>query len=56
MRPKAPSFSASATADGIRPEDSGAAFHALHNAWNVVAYALMLSTLKGLCDYLGTTW
>jgi subfamily B ATP-binding cassette protein MsbA len=27
----------------------------LHNAWDVVAYALVLSTvLKGLCDYLGT--
>jgi subfamily B ATP-binding cassette protein MsbA len=27
----------------------------MHNAWNVVAFALVLSTLaKGLCDYLGT--
>ena len=27
----------------------------VHNAWNVVALALVLSTLlKGLCDYLGT--
>jgi subfamily B ATP-binding cassette protein MsbA len=27
----------------------------IHNAWNVVAIALVLSTLlKGLCDYLGT--
>ena len=27
----------------------------LHNAWDVVAYALVLSTiLKGLCDYAGT--
>ena len=27
----------------------------VHNAWNVVAIALVLSTLiKGLCDYLGT--
>jgi subfamily B ATP-binding cassette protein MsbA len=26
-----------------------------HNAWNVVAFALVISTLaKGLCDYLGT--
>jgi subfamily B ATP-binding cassette protein MsbA len=26
-----------------------------HNAWNVVAFALVVSTLaKGLCDYLGT--
>jgi subfamily B ATP-binding cassette protein MsbA len=26
-----------------------------HNAWNVVAFALVLSTLaKGVCDYLGT--
>jgi len=26
-----------------------------HNAWNVVAIALVASTLaKGLCDYLGT--
>jgi len=29
-------------------------FH-LHNAWDVVAFALIVSTLlKGLCDYLGT--
>ncbi|HKF49774.1 MAG TPA: ABC transporter ATP-binding protein [Terracidiphilus sp.] len=27
----------------------------MHNAWNVVAFALVLSTIaKGLCDYLGT--
>ena len=27
----------------------------MHNAWNVVAFALVASTLvKGLCDYLGT--
>jgi subfamily B ATP-binding cassette protein MsbA len=27
----------------------------VHNAWDVVAYALIISTLlKGLCDYLGT--
>ncbi|MGB7549784.1 MAG: ABC transporter ATP-binding protein [Terracidiphilus sp.] len=27
----------------------------MHNAWNVVAFALVVSTLaKGLCDYLGT--
>jgi len=27
----------------------------LHNAWDVVAFALVVSTLtKGLCDYLGT--
>jgi subfamily B ATP-binding cassette protein MsbA len=27
----------------------------MHNAWNVVAFALVMSTLiKGLCDYLGT--
>ncbi len=27
----------------------------MHNAWNVVAFALVLSTLlKGICDYLGT--
>ena len=27
----------------------------LHNAWNVVAFALVASTLlKGICDYLGT--
>jgi subfamily B ATP-binding cassette protein MsbA len=27
----------------------------MHNAWNVVAFSLVLSTLlKGLCDYLGT--
>ena len=26
----------------------------LHNAWNVVAFALVVATvLKGLCDYLG---
>src|SRR3984885_6366117 len=30
-------------------------FMHLHNAWVVVAYALVVSTLlKGLCDYLGT--
>lgn len=30
-------------------------FMHLHNAWNVVAYALVVSTiLKGLCDYAGT--
>jgi subfamily B ATP-binding cassette protein MsbA len=30
-------------------------FMHMHNAWNVVAFALILSTLaKGLCDYLGT--
>jgi subfamily B ATP-binding cassette protein MsbA len=30
-------------------------FMHLHNAWDVVAYALVVSTiLKGLCDYLGT--
>ncbi len=29
--------------------------HFLHNAWTVVAFALILSTiLKGICDYLGT--
>jgi len=29
--------------------------HFLHNAWVVVAYALIASTIvKGLCDYLGT--
>jgi subfamily B ATP-binding cassette protein MsbA len=29
--------------------------HQLHNAWTVVAFALVASTiLKGLCDYLGT--
>ncbi|MGA2207110.1 MAG: ABC transporter ATP-binding protein [Terracidiphilus sp.] len=29
--------------------------HFMHNAWTVVAYALIVSTLvKGLCDYLGT--
>ncbi len=29
--------------------------HFIHNAWHVVAYALILSTLaKGLCDYLST--
>jgi subfamily B ATP-binding cassette protein MsbA len=28
--------------------------HFIHNAWHVVAYALIVSTLaKGLCDYLG---
>jgi len=27
----------------------------VHNAWDVVAYALIVSTVgKGLCDYLGT--
>ena len=27
----------------------------MHNAWNVVAFALVVSTLvKGICDYLGT--
>jgi subfamily B ATP-binding cassette protein MsbA len=27
----------------------------MHNAWNVVAFALVVSTvLKGLCDYMGT--
>jgi subfamily B ATP-binding cassette protein MsbA len=27
----------------------------MHNAWNVVAFALVLATLgKGICDYLGT--
>ena len=30
-------------------------FMHIHNAWDVVAFALVLSTLfKGLCDYLGT--
>jgi ATP-binding cassette, subfamily B, bacterial MsbA len=30
-------------------------FMHLHNPWNVVAFALVISTLaKGLCDYLGT--
>jgi subfamily B ATP-binding cassette protein MsbA len=30
-------------------------FMHLHNAWDVVAYALIVATvLKGLCDYLGT--
>ncbi len=30
-------------------------FMHLHNAWDVVAFALIVSTLlKGLCDYLGT--
>jgi subfamily B ATP-binding cassette protein MsbA len=30
-------------------------FMHMHNAWNVVAFALILATLgKGLCDYLGT--
>lgn len=30
-------------------------FMHMHNAWNVVAFALVFSTLlKGLCDYLGT--
>jgi subfamily B ATP-binding cassette protein MsbA len=29
--------------------------HIIHNAWHVVAYALIVSTLaKGLCDYLST--
>ena len=29
--------------------------HFMHNAWTVVAYALIVSTLlKGLCDYAGT--
>jgi ATP-binding cassette, subfamily B, bacterial MsbA len=29
--------------------------HQIHNAWHVVAYALVVSTLaKGLCDYLST--
>jgi ATP-binding cassette, subfamily B, bacterial MsbA len=29
--------------------------HYFHNAWNVVAFALVASTLaKGICDYLGT--
>jgi subfamily B ATP-binding cassette protein MsbA len=29
--------------------------HFIHNAWHVVAYALIVSTLaKGLCDYLST--
>jgi len=29
--------------------------HFLHNAWDVVAFSLVVSTvLKGLCDYLGT--
>jgi subfamily B ATP-binding cassette protein MsbA len=29
--------------------------HFLHNAWNVVAFALVVTTVaKGLCDYLGT--
>ena len=29
--------------------------HFIHDAWHVVAYALIVSTLaKGLCDYLGT--
>ncbi len=29
--------------------------HFLHNAWNVVAFALVVASLaKGLCDYLGT--
>src|SRR5512146_1702730 len=27
----------------------------MHNAWNVVAFALVIATvLKGICDYLGT--
>ena len=31
------------------------AFLHMHNAWHVVAFALVISTLaKGLCDYLGT--
>jgi subfamily B ATP-binding cassette protein MsbA len=30
-------------------------FMHMHNAWNVVAFALVLATLaKGVCDYLGT--
>src|ERR1035438_6174082 len=30
-------------------------FMHMHNAWSVVAFALVISTLaKGLCDYLGT--
>jgi subfamily B ATP-binding cassette protein MsbA len=30
-------------------------FMHMHNAWNVVAFALVVSTLvKGICDYLGT--
>lgn len=30
------------------------AFH-IHNAWNVVAFALVIATLgKGICDYVGT--
>jgi subfamily B ATP-binding cassette protein MsbA len=30
-------------------------FMHMHNAWNVVAFALVVSTIfKGLCDYLGT--
>jgi subfamily B ATP-binding cassette protein MsbA len=30
-------------------------FMHMHNAWNIVAFALVVSTvLKGLCDYLGT--
>jgi subfamily B ATP-binding cassette protein MsbA len=30
-------------------------FMHMHNAWNVVAFALVISTLlKGLCDYAGT--
>jgi subfamily B ATP-binding cassette protein MsbA len=30
-------------------------FMHMHNAWNVVAFALVISTLlKGVCDYLGT--
>jgi subfamily B ATP-binding cassette protein MsbA len=30
-------------------------FMHMHNAWNVVAFALIISTVvKGLCDYLGT--
>ena len=29
--------------------------HFMHNAWTVVAFALIASTIvKGLCDYLGT--
>src|ERR1039458_8024377 len=29
--------------------------HFMHNAWTVVAYALVTSTIaKGLCDYCGT--
>ena len=40
----------------LRPEGAHVpTFIHLHNAWNVVAFALVVSTLaKGLCDYLGT--